>query len=155
MPFALTLLGTNTNFTTAITNEVDYPRGETLSLANLLIEKQPAPQAESDVEHICNLTHTIIDGPTTLGSEVYQRMNLGLFRLLNAVASGQTDLQIMAHSRGGCMAILVSHEFDRIKQLFTRYTEDNIATIQPEFMKNIVQNLKIEAPVVKIFFRFF
>jgi hypothetical protein len=146
MPFALTLLGTDTSFAKVITNKADYPKGETLSLANLLIEKQPAPQAESDVEHICNLTHTIIDGPTTLGSEVYQRMNLGLFRLLNAVASGQTDLQIIAHSRGACEAILVSHEFDRIKQLFTRYTEDNIATIQPEFMKNIVKNLKIEAP---------
>ncbi len=148
MPFVLTFLGTDTKFS-AKDNLEDYPQGETLTLANLLLVKEAPTHAPSDCENICNPTHTIIDGPTTLASEVYQRMNLGLFRLLNAVSRNQQDLQIVGHSRGACEAILVSHEFDRIKTLFDSYPEvqieTRIAEIRAQFKQNIVQGLNIEA----------
>jgi hypothetical protein len=148
MPFTLTLLGTDTEYEKAKVNILDYPLGETLSLVNILLEKQDAISPESEVEHICNPTHTIIDGPKTLGTEVFHRINLGLFRLLNAVHNNQQPLQIIAHSRGACEAILVSHEFDRIKKLLSNYSdaqiESSIDEIKAEFKKNIVKDLIIE-----------
>ena len=147
MSFVTTLSGTCVTFADKDRPQV-YPGGETFTAANLFLEKTGAIHAESQVEHICEPTHTFIDGPDRLGSEVFDRMNLCLFRLLNAVSRNQRDLQILGFSRGACEAILVSHEFDRIKKLFDGYSEDQIETcieeIEAKFKENIVGGLKIQ-----------
>ncbi|WP_058478189.1 hypothetical protein [Legionella steigerwaltii] len=124
--FTLTMLGTDTVYTPtlkAIKNKdkkpplkiEDYPKGETLSLVSTLIKtenpvinhKQPVPYQSSDV--------AVVNGPKTDGTNVGDKIGIGLGIALNAIVRGQTELNDIAHSRGGVESILIAHELNAIK----------------------------------------
>jgi hypothetical protein len=120
----LFLLGTDTKFTPkpTIGTDLSYVRGETLSYAAqataaILGEAETDKGAAADSPLSYSTPSVdVIDGPTTLGSEVGNRIAHGIFVGLKAAATGKTKLQITAHSRGAVEAILVMHELDRIKK---------------------------------------
>lgn len=119
----LFLLGTDTKFTPKPTTGEDksYIRGETLSYAAqvtaaILGETETGKGTADSPLSYSTPSVDVIDGPTTLGSEVGNRIAHGIFVGLKAAATGKTKLQITAHSRGAVEAILVMHELDRIKR---------------------------------------
>jgi uncharacterized coiled-coil protein SlyX len=116
----LFVLGTDTVFTEKPTPpETCYERGETLSyLAQATVELlgETAEKKPADVLSYFSPSVDVINGPTTLGSEVGERIVQGLFLALRAAAAGKTSLQIAAHSRGAVETILILHELDRIKK---------------------------------------
>ena len=123
----LFLLGTDTKFTPRPTMFPirDYERGETLSyvaqaMALLLNEEgasnllEPTPIANALSYDSPSVD--VLNGPTTRGTEVGNRIAQGVFLALRAAASGKKTLQISGHSRGAVETILVMHELDRIKK---------------------------------------
>ena len=121
----LFLLGTDTKFTPRPTMFPirDYERGETLSyvaqaMALLLNEEgasnllEPTPIANALSYDSPSVD--VLNGPTTRGTEVGNRIAQGVFLALRAAASGKKTLQISGHSRGAVETILVMHELDRI-----------------------------------------
>ncbi|MCC5791682.1 MAG: hypothetical protein JJT82_03625 [Legionellaceae bacterium] len=116
MAYTLTLLGTDTQFTpNQLANA--YDRAETLSYLSTLIHPQSTMQTDAVTQfrnaHVC-----VINGPTTLGSEVYDRISRGVAAVLEAVSRGETNVSVIAHSRGAVEAILVAHELERIQNVF-------------------------------------
>ncbi|CEG57252.1 hypothetical protein [Legionella fallonii] len=132
-PFTLTMLGTLTDFTPELKEAPkaipytkgakvkDYPKGELLSLISFLIKtltpvttakvdsKNPYPyQAEET---------TVINGPKTDGSNVGEKIGLGLAAVLKAIARGQIQINIIAHSRGAVESILIAHELQNIQTI--------------------------------------
>lgn len=136
MTFTLTCLGTDTRYQDVLNNPEDYPLGETLSLASTLVNPGQLMGQIDDVQHICGEHITLINGPTTLGKEVFDRINLGVNILLKAIANGKIDLQLVAHSRGACQSILMAHELDRIQKLFADESKD-LAQIKIDLAKTI------------------
>lgn len=116
MTYTLILLGTDTQYSP---NKVDnaYDKAETLSyLASLIPGTNLA-----DPDEVTKLRHeniAVVDGPTTLGTEVGDRIARGVEAILEAISRGETKITIAAHSRGGVEAILVAHEIERIQKLF-------------------------------------
>lgn len=112
MTYTLTLLGTDTRFTPhRVDNE--YDRVETLSYVSTLIHG-----TASDVDDVIghrNENVAVVDGPTTYGSEVGDRIARGVQAVLEAISRGETNINIIAHSRGAVEAILVAHELERIQ----------------------------------------
>ena len=126
----LFLLGTDTKFKPKPTTApcVDYLRGETLSYAAQLtvatlgetgeITSASTGAGATAIENPLSYSSEsvdVINGPSTLGAEVGDRIARGIFLGLRAAATGKTKLQITAHSRGAVEAILIMHELDRIK----------------------------------------
>ncbi|KTD39907.1 hypothetical protein [Legionella parisiensis] len=129
-PFTLTMLGTDTVYTPSLKSKKKpkplkkgdivqeyYPKGETLSIVSTLIKteetplinrKQLAPYQSSEV--------VVVNGPKTDGSDVGEKIGIGLGIALNALVRGQTKLNDIAHSRGGVESILIAHELDAIKK---------------------------------------
>ncbi|MGM9452720.1 hypothetical protein ACTAZI_05210 [Legionella bozemanae] len=129
-PFTLTMLGTDTVYTPTLkskkkpkplkkgdTVQEYYPKGETLSIVSTLIKteenplinhKQLAPFQSAEV--------AVVNGPKTDGSDVGEKIGIGLGIALNALVRGQTKLNDIAHSRGGVESILIAHELDAIKK---------------------------------------
>ncbi len=125
--FTLTMLGTDTVYTPALKNKKKapvkvgdklqeyYPKGETLSLVSMLIKtdnlvtdhKQLVPYQSSEV--------AVVNGPKTEGTNVGEKIGIGLGIALNALVRGQTELNDIAHSRGGVESILIAHEINAIK----------------------------------------
>ena len=119
----LFLLGTDTLFTAKPTiPEKDYERGETLShtaqaVATLLGESAVAEiRPKGEPLSFCSPSVDVLNGPTTLGPEVGDRIAQAIFLALRAAASGKKTLQIPAHSRGAVEATLLIHELNRIKR---------------------------------------
>ncbi|KTD74568.1 hypothetical protein [Legionella tucsonensis] len=129
-PFTLTMLGTDTVYTPTLKSKKKakplkkgdivqeyYPKGESLSIVSTLIKtkenpvinhKQPAPYQSSEA--------TVVNGPKTDGTDVGEKIGIGLGIALNALVRGQTDLNDIAHSRGGVESVLIAHELDAIKK---------------------------------------
>ncbi|WP_058448824.1 hypothetical protein [Legionella jamestowniensis] len=124
--YFLFLLGTDTVFTETPTitleNPIDkksYERGETLSYAaqavvSLLGEKAEVTKSNNPLSY-SSPSVDVVNGPTTLGSEVGERIAQAVFLALRALASGKQTIQISAHSRGAVESILVMHELKRIQ----------------------------------------
>lgn len=72
MPFTLTLLGTDTQFTPEHMENA-YDKAETLSYISTLINKESTMPTD-DVIRFRNQDVAVIDGPSTLGSEVGDRI---------------------------------------------------------------------------------
>lgn len=125
--YYLFMLGTDTFFTPEPTKNYSkeelkktYENGETLSytaqvMASCLDEETLERDKNSPLSFNTSSV-AVIDGPTTLGSEVGDRIARGVFLILKAVLSGQSNIQISAHSRGAVESILIAHEIDRIKK---------------------------------------
>ncbi len=114
MAFTAALLGTDTVFTPQET--VDYDRGESLSIASSLIEGGECTHTSPE-PYIGRSIH-VIEGPDTLGTAVHDRISRAVLSILHALARGETQINIMAFSRGAVEAILVAHELERIVNLF-------------------------------------
>jgi hypothetical protein len=124
--YFLFLLGTDTKFTPRPTVTRDYVRGETLSYAAqamVSLLDEAGERATTDATSALSYTAPsvdVVDGPTTFGSEVGERIAQSIFLVLHAVSSGKKTLQISGHSRGAVEAILVLHELKRIKEALRR-----------------------------------
>jgi hypothetical protein len=132
----LFFLGTDTEFTPIPTTfGTNYDRGETLSYSAQAIvswigETETAESGEKgDPLSYCSPSVDVLDGPTTLGTEVGDRVAQGVFLALRAAATGKKSLQISAHSRGAVEAILVMHELGRIKEELTASPEKTLHQI--------------------------
>ena len=97
MAFTLTLLGTDTQFSP---NKVDnaYDKAETLSYISTLIN-DTSTMPTDEVTRFRNKDVAVIDGPTTLGTEVGDRIARGVAAVLEAISRGETDISVIAHSR--------------------------------------------------------
>ena len=137
-PFTLTMLGTLTQFSPELKQIAklspyikgakvkSYPKGETLSVVSSLIkttapvkitkaeEKYPYPLESDEV--------TVINGPTTYGSNVGKKIALGIAAILKAISRGQILINIIAHSRGAIEAILIAHELEAIQTIMATST---------------------------------
>ena len=118
MAFTLTLLGTDTKYTPKPASEEHSYFGETLSFVTSNI----AQDEEITVDAITRVgggdKACVVEGPDTLGYEVGQRISRAVISILDAVMRGETNIKIIAHSRGAVEAILVAHELQRIQELF-------------------------------------
>lgn len=137
-PFTLTMLGTLTDFTPELKQTAkpspytkgakvkDYPKGETLSVVSSLIKTNLLPKAAKvDAKNPYPFQTdeiTVINGPTTDGSNVGEKIALGLVAILKAVARGQTRINILAHSRGAVESILIAHELQAIQTIISGCT---------------------------------
>lgn len=122
MPFTLTLLGTDTQFSP---NKVEnaYERAETLSYISTMINNESTACKDDTVRFKSNQV-VVIDGPTTLGREVGDRIARGVAAALEAISRGETNINVIAHSRGAVEAILVAHELERIQTLMEQQSDD-------------------------------
>ncbi|GGI88616.1 hypothetical protein [Legionella impletisoli] len=131
----LFLLGTDTKFTPrpSPAGVKEYVRGETLSyMAQVAVTalEEVAEQGEKDsVLSYSSDSVDVLNGPTTFGAEVGQRVAQAVFLALRAVASGKTTLDISAHSRGAVEAILVIHELKRIENALKEHPEKSLYNI--------------------------
>ncbi|WED44478.1 hypothetical protein [Legionella cardiaca] len=123
----LFFLGTDTVFTAKptitlpnLTEQKSYERGETLSYAAQVVVNILGEEAETgkpgEPLSYSSPSVDVLNGPTTLGSEVGERIAQGVFLALRAAANGKKTLQIPAHSRGAVETILVMSELARIKK---------------------------------------
>ncbi|KTD27076.1 MULTISPECIES: hypothetical protein [Legionella] len=129
----LFLLGTDTVFTQRPTALLEknpktradrrsYKRGETLSYAaqaavTLLGEQEQVEIGEKDNPlSYSSPSVDVVNGPTTLGSEVGERIALAVSLALRAAASGKERLFIPAHSRGAVEGVMLMSELKRIKK---------------------------------------
>ncbi|KTD11740.1 hypothetical protein Lgra_1198 [Legionella gratiana] len=132
-PFTLTILGTLTDFfpdlkktpkPTPYTKGAkvkDYPKGESLSVVSSLIKTNtPAKTTKVDAKNPYPFQSdeiTVINGPKTDGANVGEKIALGLAALLKAVSREQTQINIIAHSRGAVESILIAHELEAIQKI--------------------------------------
>ncbi|WP_133128521.1 hypothetical protein [Legionella nagasakiensis] len=123
MAYTLTLLGTDTTFSPDCAENA-YDRAETLSYISTLIN-DTSTMPTDEVTRFRNKDVAVIDGPTTLGQEVGDRITRGVLAVLEAVSRGETDISIIAHSRGAVEAILVAHELERIQNLLKEQADFN------------------------------
>jgi hypothetical protein len=120
--YHLILLGTDTKFTQKPIDPF-YKNGETLSYWAQLItclyrEKSKVvvtPKTPSALSY-SSTSVDLLNGPTTYGTEVNERIAEGVFLILNAVARGKSNIQISGHSRGAVEAILIIQEIRRISK---------------------------------------
>ncbi len=131
--FTLTMLGTITDFTPELKQTAkptpytkgakvkDYPKGETLSVVSSLIKTNSPPKTTKvDAKNPYPFQAdeiTVINGPKTDGSNVGEKIALGLAAILKAITRGQTRINIIAHSRGAVESILIAHELETIQTI--------------------------------------
>lgn len=115
--YFLFMLGTDTIYTHLPTPKF-YENGETLSYtARVLAERlgeKPVIQVDKPLA-FSTPSIDVVNGPTTLGYEVGERIAQGTFLILRALAEGKTRIQISGHSRAAVVSILIAHELERIK----------------------------------------
>ena len=127
--YYLFLLGTDVNFV-PVPDEKEvapYIRGETFSYAaqatakllgqeGVFLEKH----ADSTHENYAHAFHAdsvdLINGANTLGDEAGDRIAKGLLLSLQAIAKGQTQINLSGFSRGAVEAIVLTHELERVKK---------------------------------------
>ncbi|BCA94840.1 hypothetical protein TUM19329_12010 [Legionella antarctica] len=98
-----------------------YDKAETLSYISTLIPGESSESLPTDgVTQYRNSKVAVVDGPTTLGPEVGDRIARGVQAILEAISRGETEINIIAHSRGAVEAILVAHELERIQTLLKK-----------------------------------
>ena len=137
MAFTLTLLGTDTQFSPGPVDNA-YDRAETLSYISSLINKDSTLPTD-DVTRFRSHDVTVIDGPTTLGPEIGDRIARGVAAVLEAVSRGETEISVIAHSRGAVEAILVAHELERIQNLIK---EKGLDSFSPEILNSVCKYTK-------------
>lgn len=120
MAFTLTLLGTDTSFSPKATT--GYDKAETLSYVSTLINETSTGSVD-DVVQFRNDQVAVINGPTTSGSEIGDRIARGVTIILEAISRGEQNISIIAHSRGAVEAILVAHELERIQKILQESRE--------------------------------
>jgi hypothetical protein len=142
--YFLFMLGTDTVYTHLPTKDpklplkpTDYDNGETLSyMARVVAERlDETPEVNKNPKDPLSFSSTSVDvvnGPTTLGKEIGERISQGVFLILKALAEGKTDIQIAAHSRGAVESILITHELERIKDAINKFPNKSIFTILKE-----------------------
>ena len=114
--YFLFLLGTDTIFVKEPTRNLakgtkgrrDYKRGETLSFTAQAIvhmkgERATIGMIDSPLAYNSESV-AVVNGPTTLGKEVGNRIVWALYLIIDAVMKGKKTLQISAHSRGAVEA---------------------------------------------------
>jgi hypothetical protein len=121
MPFTLTLLGTDTAYSPGHVDNA-YDKAETLSYISKMIHGDQLPT--DSVTELRNTNVAVIDGPTTLGQEVGDRIARGVQAVLEAISRGEENISVIAHSRGAVEAILVAHEIERIQTLLADPSAD-------------------------------
>ncbi|MCW8397500.1 hypothetical protein OQJ26_01690 [Legionella sp. PATHC038] len=129
--FTLTMLGTGTVYTPTLKNKKKepvkagdklqeyYPKGETLSLVSMLVKTDNPVIDHKQLVPYQSLDIAVVNGPKNDGTNVGEKIGLGLGIALNALARGQTELNDIAHSRGGVESILIAHEINAIKEAMT------------------------------------
>jgi|GEM_PF-5135607 len=137
--FLVGLLGTDTELTFFNKNKPNkyYPKGETLSfIAGLVYSERPPAEVAKDVPYQTEKV-TVVNGPTTMGTEVGERINKGVFSILEAMSRGEDTFNIIAHSRGAVESILVAHEVERIQKAKDQIDSllAKIKTIEEEILK--------------------
>ncbi|MGC1181780.1 hypothetical protein [Legionella sp.] len=136
MAFTLTLLGTDTQFSpNYVINAFD--KCETLSYISTLINKKITMPVD-DVIRFRNEDVAVIDGPTTWGLEIGDRIVRGVTAILEAVSRGEINISVIAHSRGAVQAILVAHELERIQKLLL----ENSTKFTPEILNSVCKHTK-------------
>ncbi|WP_242606192.1 hypothetical protein [Legionella cincinnatiensis] len=137
MSFTLTLLGTDTQFTPDHLENA-YDKAETLSYISTLINKESTMPTD-DVTRFRNQDVAVIDGPTTFGAEVGDRIARGVAAVLEAISRGETNINVIAHSRGAVEAILVAHELERLQNLTK---EKRLDSFSPEILNSVCKYTK-------------
>ncbi|KTD59736.1 hypothetical protein Lsai_0380 [Legionella sainthelensi] len=137
MPFTLTLLGTDTQFTPEHLENA-YEKAETLSYISTLINKESTMPTD-DVIRFRNQDVAVIDGPSTLCSEVGDRIARGVAAVLEAISRGETHINIIDHSRGAFESILVAHELERLQNLIK---EKRLDSFSPEILNSVCKYTK-------------
>ncbi|MCL5272507.1 MAG: hypothetical protein M1486_04240 [Gammaproteobacteria bacterium] len=131
-PFTITMLGSLTDFTPELKQAAkpasyskgakvkDYPKGETLSvIASLIKSSAPAKTTKADTKNYYPFQSdavAVINGPKVDGSNVGEKIALGLAAILKAIARGKNIINIIAHSRGAVESILIAHELESIQK---------------------------------------
>ena len=131
--FTITMLGSLTNFTPELkqvpkptsyskgSKVKDFPKGETLSVVSSLIKSNsPVKTTKADEKNSYPFLSdeiAVINGPNMDGSNVGEKIGLGLAAVLKAVARGKTLINIIAHSRGTVESILIAHELETIQSI--------------------------------------
>lgn len=131
--YFLFLLGTNGKFTPKPTApERMYERGDTLSyltqVISTLFKEKESPESKLPFPpfSFCHPSVEVLDGPSTMGSDVGQLIAMALFLVLRAIAHGKTNLHLSGHSRGAVETILVIHELARIKKSLIEKPEKSL-----------------------------
>lgn len=134
MPFTLTLLGTDTTYSPGHVDNA-YDKAETLSYISKMIQGDQLPT--DSVTEFRNTNVAVVDGPTTLGPEVGDRIARGVQAILEAISRGEENISIIAHSRGAVEAILVAHEIERIQTLVANppYDPANLTNSECKYTK--------------------
>ncbi|USQ14063.1 hypothetical protein J2N86_01635 [Legionella lytica] len=173
-PFLLTMLGTDTKLsptTKKIKKErvlqkgevvSDYPKGESLSLVSMQVQVEgkaeitqgPIPYKTDEV--------TVVNGPTTSGANVGEKIGFGVAEILLAIARGQLPVNIIAHSRGAVESTLIMHEVQAIQnmiaacnsideviaELFRQQTERHNAKKPINNTPDIIAHLKAQLQLI-------
>ncbi len=160
----LFLLGTDTVFTRRPTislqdsvQKKSYERGEWLSysaqaVVTLLDEQGSVEFGEEGAPlSYSSLSVDVVNGPTTLGTEVGDRVAQAVFLALRAVACGKETLQIAAHSRGAVEAIVVMSELARIKKALKEQPNLSLYEILCEVPKDLKDTTNLAAAMEKMF----
>lgn len=123
----------------------DYPKGESLSLVSMQVQvanktainKGPIPYKTDEV--------TVINGPTTTGTNVGEKIGFGVAEILFAVARGQQPINIIAHSRGAVESILITHEIQAIQNMISAYS--SMDEVIAELLRQQTERRKAQKPV--------
>ncbi|PWY56875.1 hypothetical protein DGG96_03915 [Legionella qingyii] len=126
--FTLTMLGTGTIYTPTLKDKKKapvklgdtvmeyYPKGETLSIVSTLIKTDDPVIDHKQLVPYQSLKVRVVNGPKNDGTNVGEKIGIGLGIALNALVRGQTELNEIGHSRGGVESILIAHEINAIKE---------------------------------------
>ena len=123
MTFTLSLLGTSTDYMPNTSS--DYDRGESLSFATTLVEGNQCVVADAKEPYQGDYAY-VINGPDNFGYQVGDRIARAVLCILQKIADGETQIDIIAHSRGAVEAILVAHELQRIQRLANPLNNDEM-----------------------------
>lgn len=142
--YYLFFLGTEVNFVAKPDTKkvAPYVRGETFSFAaqltaQLLGEEGVELKGPVHVAHAYHSTSIdVINGPNTLGDEAGDRIAKGLLLSLQAIANGQTTLNLSGFSRGGVEAIVLTHELKRVKEAL----EIDLGSTNKQSLVSILKN---------------
>jgi len=120
MTFTVVLLGTDTKYTPKPDPSQRSYFGETLSFVAAHIAQQTEMTIHPEKKIGEGEKVLVVEGPDTLGYGVGDRIARAVLGILAALARGEKNIKIIAHSRGAVEAILVAHELERIQQLLTQ-----------------------------------
>jgi hypothetical protein len=89
--------------------KIEYPRGETLGFMSSKINQK---------------NESVVTGANLTGNNVGTKIIEGLLKLLNAIDQDETELNIMAHSRGAVESIVIANILDRLYNLAKKSLEN-------------------------------